>query len=103
MTLKPFASAMLYHRRRPDRTNSGTAMYRRFRIGPWSRWRKSAMIRRALRKAVSPLVMGAATTPSRARMPPSTPSQLCETFVTTTGAAAVRSEPTSAAPPSKKK
>ena len=41
------------------------------------------MIRRALRKAVSPLVMGAATTPSRARMPPSTPSQLCETFVTT--------------------
>ena len=61
------------------------------------------MMSRALRKAVSPLVIGAATTPRTARMPPSTPSQLWDTFVTTVGAAAEMSDPTSAAPPSKKK
>ena len=61
------------------------------------------MMRRALRNAVSPLVMGAATTPSIASTPPTMPSHASDTFVTTVGAAAVKSAPTSAAPPSKKK
>lgn len=37
--------------------------------------RKSATISRAERKAVSPLVMGAAITPSTANTPPTAPSQ----------------------------
>ena len=60
------------------------------------------MMRRALRKAVSPEVMGAATTPRMARTPPARPSQERDTLVTTVGAAAAISEPTWAAPPSKK-
>ena len=59
-------------------------------------------MRRALRKAVSPEVMGAATTPIIARMPPKSPNQPSDTLVTTVGAAAAVVEPTSAAPPSKK-
>ena len=54
-----------------------------------SRCRNSAMMRRAERKAVSPLVIGAATTPSIARMPPKSPSQFSLTTVTTLGAAIV--------------
>ena len=46
----------------------------------------SAMMRRAERKAVSPLVMGAATTPSTASTPPTTPSQSSQTRYTTFGA-----------------
>ena len=45
-----------------------------------------AMMSRALRRAVSPLVIGAATTPSRASTPPATPSQLEQTIFTTVGA-----------------
>ena len=45
---------------------------------------KSAAIRRALRKAVSPEVIGAAMTPRMARMPPNVPSQLCEMVLTMT-------------------
>ena len=47
---------------------------------------KSAMISRAERKAVSPLVIGAATTPSMASMPPATPSQSLQMIFTTLGA-----------------
>lgn len=46
----------------------------------------SAMIRRALRNAVSPLVIGAATTPRRASTPPATPNQEEQTYLTTVGA-----------------
>ena len=53
--------------------------------------------------AVSPLVIGAATTPSRASTLPAIPSHDLATLVTTVGADAESSEPTSAAPPSKKK
>ena len=56
----------------------------------------------ALRNAVSPLVIGAATTPSTARMPPIMPSQFSETLTTTSGAEAASDAPVSAAPPSKK-
>ena len=53
----------------------------------WSRCSAAAMIRRALRKAVSPLVIGAATTPNTARIPPNTPSQPTQTYSTTLRAA----------------
>ena len=43
---------------------------------------KSAAIRRAERKAVSPLVMGAATTPSTAITAPAVPSQLLQIALT---------------------
>ena len=93
---------MLYHRRKAEATNIGTAIARRRPIGCWSRWKASAIMSRALLKAVSPEVIGAATTPRRARMPPKMPSQPLDTLVTTAGADAVMSEPTCAAPPSKK-
>ena len=47
------------------------------------------MISRELLKAVSPLVIGAATTPRMANIPPNTPNQDFDTAVTTAGAAAV--------------
>ena len=50
-------------------------IYKRRRIVFCSIPRKSATISRAERKAVSPLVMGAAITPSIASMPPIVPSQ----------------------------
>ena len=103
MVLNPFSSAMLYHIRRATMANSGMQILRRLTTGFWSSLRASARVRRALRSAVSPVVMGAATTPRMARMPPMVPSQAVETLVTTVGAAALSSEPTSAAPPSKKK
>ena len=46
---------------------------RRFFIGPCFDFRKSATISLALLKAVSPEVIGAATTPSKAIMPPNLP------------------------------
>ena len=45
--------------------------------------KKSATINRAERKAVSPLVMGAATMPSIAKMPPSVPNHSFEMRVAT--------------------
>ena len=42
-------------------------------MGPCLNFRKSATISLALRKAVSPDVMGAATTPSNAIIPPTFP------------------------------
>ena len=41
---------------------------------------------RAERKAVSPLVIGAATTPRSARIPPITPNQSLQMIFTTVGA-----------------
>lgn len=46
----------------------------------------SERIRRAVRKDDPPVVIGAATTPSRARMLPAIPNQLEQTVVTTVGA-----------------
>ncbi|MNH42468.1 hypothetical protein D3C79_1041690 [compost metagenome] len=65
------------------RMNMGMAMSRRFINGFWVIFRKSATIRRALRNAVSPEVMGRITTPRMARMPPTVPSRLVETSCTT--------------------
>ena len=45
---------------------------------------KSAEMRRAERKAVSPLVMGAATTPSTASTAPTPPNQLVQSALTRT-------------------
>ena len=67
-------------------TNMGTAMEKRFATDFWLTPNASAMIRRAERKAVSPLVMGAATTPNTASTPPNTPSHPVHTFSTTLGA-----------------
>ena len=47
---------------------------------------KSAMMSLAERSAVSPLVIGAATTPSIARIPPTTPNQSLQMMFTTLGA-----------------
>ncbi len=48
--------------------------------------RKSAIIKRALRKAVSPEVIGAPTTPNNAKAPPIFPSRLFEISFTTNAA-----------------
>ena len=55
---------------------------KRFEIGFWSNFRKSAAISRADRKAVSPEVRGAAITPSKANTPPTGPSHVLEIWST---------------------
>ena len=50
------------------------------------RWNASERMRRAARNDEPPVVMGAATMPSRARMLPNVPSQLAHTMLTTVGA-----------------
>jgi hypothetical protein len=59
-------------RKNPTRKR-GMLISNLFRIGPCLKFRKSATISRALRKAVSPDVIGAATTPSNASPPPTLP------------------------------
>jgi hypothetical protein len=49
-------------------------MTRRFLIGFWDVLIRSAIVNRALRKAVSPDVIGAATTPKIANIAPNVPS-----------------------------
>ena len=53
----------------------GTEIIKRFVILFCSMCRKSATIKRAERKAVSPEVIGAAMTPSTASTPPTAPNQ----------------------------
>ena len=53
----------------------GTEINKRFVMLFCSMCRKSATIRRAERKAVSPEVIGAAITPNTANTPPTVPSQ----------------------------
>ena len=70
----------------------------------WSTCSTSAIISRAARKAVSPEVIGAATTPSSARMPPTTPSMPFERVFTTHAGSCPGSAVTAAnpsAPPKK--
>lgn len=66
--------------------NKGTQMISRLAMGRWSSFSHSATISRALRRAVSPEVIGAATTPSMARTAPASPSQSLQTRFTTAGA-----------------
>ena len=82
ITLKPSALATLNQSSRPAPTKSGRATSSLLSFGFWSMRKASAMMRRALRKAVSPLVIGAATTPRMASMPPTRPSQLRDTMFT---------------------
>ena len=49
----------------------------------WSMWNHSAMVSRALRKAVSPEDTGHTTTPTMASAPPASPSRDTETSYTT--------------------
>ena len=86
MILKPSLSAMLNQSRKLAATKSGAATNRRLIMGRWLNLKKSAMMRRALRNAVSPLVIGAATTPRIAKIPPMKPNQPLLTAVTTSGA-----------------
>ncbi len=99
--LNPSASAILNQSRRDTAAKMGTAITKRFARGLWSMWKKSAIISLALLRAVSPVVIGAATTPSMANMLPKVPSQYRDTEVTTSGACA-DAAPASCIPPSKK-
>ena len=72
---KPSLSRRLYSSNPIAAKNIGTHIYKRLRMDFCSIPRKSATISRAERKAVSPLVMGAAITPSTANTPPTAPSQ----------------------------
>ena len=65
---------------------TGRAMRILFFTGSWSMWNTSASIMRQLRKAVSPVEMGRATTPRMARMPPNVPSRVTEMCLTMTAA-----------------
>ena len=56
---------------------------KRRRILRCSTWKKSATMSRAERSAVSPLVIGAATIPNIANMPPNVPNQSFEISVAT--------------------
>ena len=103
MVLKPSLSAMLNQSRRAEAMKIGMLTISLLRIGVWSMWKVSATIILALLREVSPLVIGAATTPSMDSIPPRAPSHLTETADTIAGAEALMSDPTSAAPPSKKK
>ena len=85
-TLNPSAFSICHTRMAIEARNKGTPMSRRLGMGRWSSVRPSATIRRAERKAVSPLVMGAATTPRIASTAPNVPSQLLQTNVTTSAA-----------------
>ena len=61
----------------------GMQMSSRLRMLFCSIWKVSATMRRAARSTVSPVVMGANTTPSMASMPPKTPNQLWQMKFTT--------------------
>ena len=66
--------------------NMGRLIASRLAIGFWFMFSASAIISLLERNAVSPLVIGAATTPSIASMPPVTPSQPLHTSITICGA-----------------
>ena len=100
--LKPSSLLILNHSRTPTAAKIGRLMSRRLPILSCLMCRNSAILRRAPRRAVSPEVMGAATTPRMARMLPTTPSQCLLMAVTTWGAEALW-RPHSCIPPSKKK
>src|SRR5690554_1018395 len=61
----------------------GIVMIILFLIGFWDVFSKSATVNRALLKAVSPEVIGAATTPKMAKRAPNFPSREIETLFTT--------------------
>ena len=56
----------------------GIHIIKRFATLRCSIWRKSATIKRAERKAVSPLVIGAATMPNIAKILPNVPNHSTE-------------------------
>ncbi len=59
-------------------TNSGILIINLFLIGPCLNLNASAIVNLALLNAVSPEVIGQATTPSIAKTPPTFPSKLIE-------------------------
>ena len=86
ITLKPLGFCICQINKAMAHPNIGILIAKRLEMERCSIPIASATIRRALRKAVSPLVIGAATTPSMARMAPATPSQSLHTRLTTAGA-----------------
>ena len=64
----------------------GSDINKRFFIGFWSIFKKSATIKRAERNAVSPDVIGAAITPNKAKNPPKVPNHLLDIKFTTSDA-----------------
>ena len=84
--LKPSGLAICHTSMAMEMAKSGRQMKRRLRTGVWSIFSQSATMRRQERKAVSPLVMGAATTPNMANTAPKAPSQSRLTRCTTAGA-----------------
>ena len=74
MIWKPLSLTMANQVRSPPTISSGSVMSRRFLMDFCSSRKVSARISRALRKAVSPEVIGQTTTPATASTPPTTPS-----------------------------
>ena len=74
MILNPSALLKLKISRPTVMRNIGREIASRCLMFRWLLLMKSATIKRAERKAVSPLVIGAATIPRIARMPPAVPS-----------------------------
>ena len=67
-------------------TNKGIATTNLFTIGPCLYFKESAIVSLALLNAVSPEVIGHATTPSNANAPPTFPKIPTDILLTTTAA-----------------
>ena len=86
MVLNPSGFSICHINRRTDAPNMGSEIASLLGMERCSMPNAEAMMSLALRKAVSPLVIGAATTPRTARIPPKTPSHPEHTYCTTAGA-----------------
>ena len=86
ITLKPLGLSICHTSMAMADANRGPQMSRRLCSDFCSTCRASEIIRRAERNAVSPLVIGAATTPIKAKMPPTMPNHSLQMMSTTLGA-----------------
>ena len=83
---KPLGLPICHASRAMPTANTGRLSSRRDCLLVWFSPNDSARIRRAVRKELPPVVIGAATTPNKAKMLPAMPNHEEQMVVTTVGA-----------------